>query len=62
VTPWPLEASDMGYGPTRLLGWVSTAAPVSGSLEPRPVDVPWASRFGRKARRGAAAPTIVSAP
>ena len=46
VTPWPLEAADMGYGPVRSLGWAASVAPRSA----RPVAVPWASRFGRSAR------------
>ncbi len=28
VTPWPLEAADMGYGPARSLGWAATVAPL----------------------------------
>ena len=47
VTPWPLEAADMGYGPARSLGWAATVAPLSA----QPVAVPWASRFGRSVRR-----------
>jgi hypothetical protein len=47
VTPWPLEAADLGYGPARSLGWVATVAPLSA----QPVAVPWASRFGRSVRR-----------
>ena len=49
VTPWPLEAADLGYGQPELLGWVSTWS-ITGSLAARPVSVPWASRFGRKVR------------
>jgi hypothetical protein len=54
LTPWPLEAADMGYGEATFLGWVMSLAPVTGSLAARPVDVPWAARFGRTARRGIA--------
>jgi hypothetical protein len=50
LTPWPLEAADLGYGAATRLGWVSSRAPLTGSLEARPVDVPWASRFGRRTR------------
>jgi hypothetical protein len=51
LTPWPLEASDMGYGEALLLGWTSTGGMSAAALEPRQVDVPWASRFGRRVRR-----------
>jgi glycosyltransferase involved in cell wall biosynthesis len=47
VTPWPIEAADMGYGEARSLGWAATVAP----LRARAVAVPWASRFGRSVRR-----------
>jgi len=50
LTPWPLEASDMGYGPTTRLGWVATV-PSTEAHDPRAIDVPWASHFGRRARR-----------
>ena len=42
LTRGRLEAADMGYGEAVLLGWVVRHAPVTGSLAPRPVDVPWA--------------------
>jgi hypothetical protein len=51
VTPWPLEAADMGYRDVTPLGWVLRLAAVSGTLDAQPVSVPWASRFGRAARR-----------
>ena len=50
LTPWPREALDMGYGEVTRLGWVSTV-PFTEAREPRHVDVPWASRFGRRVRR-----------
>jgi hypothetical protein len=50
VTPWPREALDMGYQNVTRLGWASTV-PFTSAVEPRPVDVPWASRFGRAVRR-----------
>lgn len=50
LTAWPLEANDLGYGEIRLLGWVSTASTMTGGLAPRPVDIPWASRFARRVR------------
>lgn len=52
LTPWPLEAADLGYGEAKLLGWTSTQATLTGTFEPHAVDVPWASRYGRRARRG----------
>lgn len=52
LTPWPLEAADLGYGPAQLLGYAVLRRGVPGSHDRRPVDVPWASRFGRGARRG----------
>ena len=52
LTPWPLEAADLGYGPAQLLGYTSLQSSLTGSFAPREVDVPWASRFGRSVRRG----------
>jgi hypothetical protein len=51
LTASPLEASDMGYGPAELLGYMLERAPVSGRLgvRARP-PVPWASRLGQSAR------------
>ena len=44
------EAHDMGFEGAELLGWLSAEAPVTGSLAVRRLDVPWASRWGRRAR------------
>ena len=51
VTPWPNEASDLGYGAATPIGWSARVAPATGSLGPRPVPIPWASRLGVTARR-----------
>ena len=51
LTPWPREAGDMGYGPVTLLGWTSARLQSVPGIEPRRVDIPWASRWGRSARR-----------
>jgi hypothetical protein len=51
VTRWPLEARDMGYGEPASLGWARAVALRTGTLDAQPVSVPWASRFGRNARR-----------
>jgi len=45
------EAPSLGYGPPALLGHMHDTAPVTGSLDQRPVAIPWASRFGKAARR-----------
>jgi hypothetical protein len=51
LTRYPLEASDMGYIDTTLLGYLSSQAPLTGETELRRVSVPWASRFGLAVRR-----------
>jgi hypothetical protein len=50
LTPWPREALDMGYGNVTRLGWVAIV-PFTEAREARHADVPWASHFGRRARR-----------
>jgi hypothetical protein len=45
------EPIAMSYGEPELLGHLWRAAPLTGSLEQRPVAVPWASRFGMEAPR-----------
>jgi glycosyltransferase involved in cell wall biosynthesis len=52
ITRSPVEAMDLGYAAPELLGYVREIAPVTGSLEQRPLPLPWASRFGMAARRG----------
>jgi hypothetical protein len=52
LTPYSLEAADMGYGDAVSIGYVLDQAIVTGSLEIRRVPVPWASRFGLEVRRG----------
>jgi hypothetical protein len=44
------EPNDLGYGEPELLGYLDALAPVTGSLELRRRDVPWASHFGRRVR------------
>ena len=51
LTPFPLEAADMGYGRAVSLGHVLIDLPLTGSLSMRRVAVPWASRFGLEVRR-----------
>ncbi|HEX8856968.1 MAG TPA: glycosyltransferase [Thermoleophilaceae bacterium] len=51
LTSHPLEAADMGYVETTLLGSLLAAAPMTGRLGVEDVGVPWASRFGHNARR-----------
>jgi hypothetical protein len=46
------EAADLGYGAPVVLGHLVRAAPVTGTLEPPPCDVPWAHRFGLSRRSG----------
>jgi hypothetical protein len=43
-----LEPRDLGYGSVTLLGYLLARAPVTGTLGPIQVGVPWASRFGRR--------------
>ncbi len=51
VTPWPLEAADLGYGPAVLVGHAGLGLSLTGSFDPRPADLPWASHFGRRVRQ-----------
>jgi hypothetical protein len=51
LTRQPLEASDMGYVDTVLLGYLSSQAPLTGETKLRRVPVPWASRFGLAVRK-----------
>ena len=51
LTRWPLEAADLGYGAAELLGYAAARHGLTGSPDHRHTDVPWASRFGRRARR-----------
>ena len=44
------EAADLGYSEPVLLGHLVGTAPVTGTLEPPPCDVPWAHRFGLSRR------------
>jgi hypothetical protein len=46
LTRDPWEAVDMGYSQPVLLGELVAVAPLTGSLAPVRVGVPWASRFG----------------
>jgi Glycosyl transferase family 2/Glycosyl transferases group 1 len=46
LTRDPWEATDMGYSEPILLGELVAVAPLTDSLEPVRVGVPWASRFG----------------
>ena len=50
VTPYRLEAQDMGYVGITQLGWISDRSPVTGRRELRRLTVPWASRYGLEAR------------
>jgi hypothetical protein len=55
LTPYPMEAGDMGYAEATLLGWLSDSPVLSDTLALERPAVPWASRFGREARRAPAA-------
>jgi hypothetical protein len=46
------EAADLGYPEPVVVGHLVRAAPVTGTLEPPPCDVPWAHRFGLSRRSG----------
>jgi hypothetical protein len=50
LTPYPLEAQDMGYEELELLAWINQRTPVTGEPGLRRLAVPWASRFGLEAR------------
>jgi hypothetical protein len=50
VTPYRLEAQDMGYVGITQLGWISDRSPVTGRRDLRRLSVPWASRYGLEAR------------
>jgi hypothetical protein len=50
LTPYPMEANDMGYADITLLGYLVESACLTGSLELSRPTVPWASRFGWTAR------------
>ncbi len=52
VTPYAIEATDMGYERVRSLGFIQARAPLTGQLGGRAVAIPWVSRFGLSARRG----------
>ena len=45
------EPIAMSFGEPELLGHIWPAAPVTGTLEQRPLAIPWASRFGLEAPR-----------
>jgi glycosyltransferase involved in cell wall biosynthesis len=45
-----IEAGDLGYVETTLLGYLVDAVPLTGERKMKPVTVPWASRFGHNAR------------
>lgn len=46
LTRSPAEAAQLGYGASELLGYIRNIAPLTGDLNPRPLPVPWARRFG----------------
>jgi glycosyltransferase involved in cell wall biosynthesis len=50
VTPYRLEAQDMGYVGITQLGWISDRSPITGRRDLRRLSVPWASRYGLEAR------------
>jgi hypothetical protein len=50
LTPFPLEAQDMGYVEPRLLAWLDERAPATGVAGLHRIAVPWASRYGLEAR------------
>jgi glycosyltransferase involved in cell wall biosynthesis len=50
LTPFPLEAQDMGYVEPRLLAWLNARGPVTGETGLQRATVPWASRYGMEAR------------
>jgi glycosyltransferase involved in cell wall biosynthesis len=45
-----IEAGDLGYVQTTLLGYLVDAVPLTGSRKMTGATVPWASRFGHNAR------------
>lgn len=51
ITPHRLQATDMGYARVCSLGFAEARAPLTGVLGDRGLAVPWASRFGLRARR-----------
>lgn len=40
------DAAQLGYDTPELLGYIRSVAPVTGDLNPRPLPIPWARRFG----------------
>jgi hypothetical protein len=50
LTPYRLEAQDMGYEGLALLAWINQNTPVTGAPGLRRSIVPWASRYGLEAR------------
>jgi glycosyltransferase involved in cell wall biosynthesis len=40
------DAAQLGYGTPELVGYLRSVAPVTGELQPRPLPIPWARRFG----------------
>lgn len=52
ITPYRLQATDMGYERVCSLGFIEARAPLTGVLGERGLAVPWASHFGLRARRG----------
>jgi glycosyltransferase involved in cell wall biosynthesis len=50
LTPFPLEAQDMGYVEPTLLAWLNEREPATGAPGIQRISVPWASRYGLEAR------------
>jgi glycosyltransferase involved in cell wall biosynthesis/GT2 family glycosyltransferase len=46
LTRNPEDALQLGYGDTQLLGFMAPAAPLTDSLDRRPVSISWARRAG----------------
>jgi hypothetical protein len=51
VTRDPSESRELGYDSIRILGYALSLAPVTGTLAPPSVAIPWGSRFGEALTR-----------
>lgn len=48
LTTDPDEARDLGYGEPARLGYLASAAPITGVAGPASASIPWARRWGRR--------------
>ncbi len=59
VTRDPSEARELGYGPVQILGYALALAPVTGTMRPPQLSIPWGSRFGEALTRSEDPHTVI---